>query len=97
MRMDDKAVDVVGSSEDFQPPQEIPDIVEANVDAIVGTASSWARLDALDSIPRMYLTPGWNTHPGASIDHCLLADEVTLAKPQSDEGEGGCSLSLPSN
>ncbi|KAL2612027.1 hypothetical protein R1flu_023719 [Riccia fluitans] len=42
LSMDDKAMDVVGSSQDSQPPQEIVDIVEADVDVVVGTASSWA-------------------------------------------------------
>ncbi|KAL2614122.1 hypothetical protein R1flu_025814 [Riccia fluitans] len=86
--MDGKAINVLGSSQGSQPPQEMADIVEANVDAIVGTASSWAGLDALDSVLGMDLTPGWNTKLGASADHCLLVDKLMPAKPQPAEGEG---------
>ncbi|KAL2629309.1 hypothetical protein R1flu_013995 [Riccia fluitans] len=71
------------------------DIVEADVDDVVDMASSWTGLDALDSVPRTDLTPGWDIEPGASVDHCLLGDELMLAKPQPAEGE--VSPSLPSN
>ncbi|KAL2629204.1 hypothetical protein R1flu_013890 [Riccia fluitans] len=40
LSMDGKAMDVVGSNEGSHLPQEIADIVETDVDAAVGTASS---------------------------------------------------------
>ncbi|KAL2609247.1 hypothetical protein R1flu_027820 [Riccia fluitans] len=95
--MDGKVMDVVGSTEGSQRPQEIVDIVEAIVNGVVGMANSWTGLDALDSVPRTDLTPGWNTQPGTFDDHFLLVDEVMPAKSQTDNGEGGCSISLSSN
>ncbi|KAL2635450.1 hypothetical protein R1flu_006929 [Riccia fluitans] len=89
-----KAMDVVGSSMGSQPPQEMPYIVEANVDVDVSTTSSWARLDALDSMPGTDFTSDWNTQPGTYVDNCLLADEFMPTKPQTDEDEDGGSLSL---
>ncbi|KAL2613385.1 hypothetical protein R1flu_025077 [Riccia fluitans] len=80
-----------------QPLQEMANIVEANVDTDVGMASSWARLDALDSVSGTDLTPGWDIEPGASADHYLLANEVTSAKPQSNKGKGRCSIYFPSS
>ncbi|KAL2649389.1 hypothetical protein R1flu_017517 [Riccia fluitans] len=94
--MDGKGMDVVRSNEGSQPPQDIADIVEANVD-VVSMANSWPKLDELDSLPRTDLTPGWDIEPSASADHLLLADELMLVKPQPAKGEGGVSLSLSSN
>ncbi|KAL2612181.1 hypothetical protein R1flu_023873 [Riccia fluitans] len=95
--MDGKAMDVIRSSKGSQYPLEILHIFDIEVDDVIGTASSWAELDALDSVLGMDLTLGWNSQPNASTDHCLLADEVTPAKPQSDKGKGGCSVFFSSN
>ncbi|KAL2610856.1 hypothetical protein R1flu_022548 [Riccia fluitans] len=48
-------------------------------------------------MPGTDLTPDWDIEFGASVDHCLLADKLMLVKPQPAEGDGGVSLSLPSN
>ncbi|KAL2621078.1 hypothetical protein R1flu_001283 [Riccia fluitans] len=65
-------MDVLGSSQGLKPPQEMADIVEADVDVAVCMANSWAGLDALDSVPGTDLTPDWDNDLGTFVDNALL-------------------------
>ncbi|KAL2628521.1 hypothetical protein R1flu_013207 [Riccia fluitans] len=94
LSIDGKAMDVVGSSQGSQPLQEMLDIVEADVDVVVGTANNWTRLDAVDLVPGTDLTPGWDIESGASTDHCLLADE--LRQPNLNPPRVKVELAFPS-